>query len=190
MACFQHLGEHSLSSGLGKATVACRKAERCEAGAGRKSCACRCDIQGLRGKFYPFFLLHDVKQQAVNMAFIKITLYIFNSLDNQISATVLGSKVCFYSRPCKTLIPPLCTEDAWSFLIFLESFTSYFSSSKLCSLLKDVLSNWVEAPFSQNVKDKLVAVMGTSKPAFLSTLYTKGTRSCPFVLRQYMEIFS
>lgn len=72
----------------------------------------RCDIRSLRGKFHPFFLPHDVKNQAVNMAFIKITLYIFNSPDNQVSATILGSRVCFYSRPCKMLISPLCAGDA------------------------------------------------------------------------------
>jgi len=61
------------------------------------------------GKLDAFFLLRDVEQQAVNMAFIKITLYTFNSLDHQISATASGSKVRFYSRPCKTLISPSCT---------------------------------------------------------------------------------
>lgn len=126
MVYFQHLGEHNLSSCPGRATEACGKAGWCEIVAGRKSWACRCDIQGLRGKFYPFFLLHDVKQQAVNMAFIKITLYTFNSLDNQISATVSESKVCFYSRPCKTLISPSCTGGAWSFLTFLVFPSSHF----------------------------------------------------------------
>lgn len=142
MVDFQRLGKHNFSSGLCKAMEGCGKAGWCEIEAGRK--ACRRDIQGLREKFYPFFLLHDVKQQAVNVAFIKITLYTFKSLDNQISATVLGSKVCFYSRPCKTLISPSSTGGAWSFLTFLVFLSRYFyphQSSvllwKMCQLSGD-----------------------------------------------------
>lgn len=93
MEYFQHLGENNFSSRPGKAMEACGKAGWCEIRADRKFYACRCDSQGLRERFYSFFLLHDVKQQAVNMAFIKMTLYIFNSLDNQISATVLESDI-------------------------------------------------------------------------------------------------